>query len=87
MPNGVIKQADFKYDIFSGLLEALAPNKSEQTSRSGLCKRVIRREATETEGLVLDTYMRYNRDNRNEQRQINIDIVDRKMFELLCIPD
>ena len=28
------------------------PNTSEQRSRSGLCKRVIRREATETEGLV-----------------------------------
>ena len=28
------------------------PNTSEKRSRSGLCKRVIRREATETEGLV-----------------------------------
>ena len=28
------------------------PNKSEQRSRSGLCEGVIRREATETKGLV-----------------------------------
>ena len=28
------------------------PNTSEQMSRSGLCEGVIRREATETEGLV-----------------------------------
>ena len=33
-------------------LRSVAPNTSEQRSRSGLCKRVIRREATETEGLV-----------------------------------
>ena len=33
-------------------LRRVAPNTSEQRSRSGLCKRVIRREATETEGLV-----------------------------------
>ena len=30
-----------------------APNTSEQRSRSGLCEGVIRREATETKGLVL----------------------------------
>ena len=35
-------------------LRRVAPNTSEQRSRSGLCKRVIRREATETEGLVKD---------------------------------
>ena len=34
-------------------LRRLAPNTSEQRSRSGLCNRVIRREATETEGLVI----------------------------------
>ena len=34
-------------------LRRVAPNTSEQRSRSGLCKRVIRREATETEGLVV----------------------------------
>ena len=33
-------------------LRRVAPNTSEQRSRSGLCKRLIRREATETEGLV-----------------------------------
>ena len=33
-------------------LRRVAPNTSEQRSRSGLCKRVIRRAATETEGLV-----------------------------------
>ena len=33
-------------------LRRVAPNTSEQRSRSGLCERVIRREATETEGLV-----------------------------------
>ena len=33
-------------------LRGVAPNMSEQRLRSGLCKRVIRREATETEGLV-----------------------------------
>ena len=33
-------------------LRRVAPNTSEQRSRSRLCKRVIRREATETEGLV-----------------------------------
>ena len=34
-------------------LRRAAPNTSEQRSRSGLGKRVIRREATETEGLVI----------------------------------
>ena len=33
-------------------LRCVAPNTSEQRSRSGLCEGVIRREATETEGLV-----------------------------------
>ena len=33
-------------------LRRVAPNTSEQRSRSGLCEEVIRREATETEGLV-----------------------------------
>ena len=33
-------------------LSRVAPNTSEQRSRSGLCEGVIRREATETEGLV-----------------------------------
>ena len=33
-------------------LRRVAPNTSEQRSRSGLCEGVIRREATETEGLV-----------------------------------
>ena len=33
-------------------LRRVAPNTSEQRSRSGLCERVIRREATETEGLI-----------------------------------
>ena len=36
-------------------LRRVASNTSEQRSRSGLCKRVIRREATETEGLVFIT--------------------------------
>ena len=34
-------------------LRRVAPNTSEQRSRSGLCEGVIRREANETEGLVL----------------------------------
>ena len=34
------------------LLKRVAPNMNEQRSRSGLCERVIRREATESEGLV-----------------------------------
>ena len=34
-------------------LRRVAPNRSEQRSRSDLCEKVIRREATETEGLVL----------------------------------
>ena len=34
-------------------LRRVAPNTSEQRSRSSLCEGVIRREATETEGLVL----------------------------------
>ena len=33
-------------------LRGAAPNTNEQRSRSGLCEKVIRREATETEGLV-----------------------------------
>ena len=33
-------------------LRRVAPNTKEPRSRSGLCERVIRREATETEGLV-----------------------------------
>ena len=33
-------------------LRRVAPNMSEQSSRSGLCEGVIRREATEIEGLV-----------------------------------
>ena len=33
-------------------LRRVAPETSEQRSRSGLCEGVIRREATETEGLV-----------------------------------
>ena len=40
-------------------LRRVAPNTSEQRSRSGLCKRVIRREANETEGLVY-IYIRIN---------------------------
>ena len=35
-----------------------APNTSEQRSRSSLCEGVIRREATEIEGLVLVIYMK-----------------------------
>ena len=38
-------------------LRRLAPNTSEQRSRSGLCKRVIRREAAETEGLVFNKFL------------------------------
>ena len=34
-------------------LRRVAPSTSEQRLRSGLCEGVIRREATETEGLVL----------------------------------
>ena len=34
-------------------MRRVALNTSEQRSRSGLCERVIRREATETEGLVI----------------------------------
>ena len=34
-------------------LRRVAPNTIEQRSRSGLCEGVIRREATETEGLVI----------------------------------
>ena len=37
-------------------LRRVAPNTNEQRSRSGLCERVIRREATETKGLVLYIY-------------------------------
>ena len=33
-------------------LRRVAPDMNEHRSRSGLCERVIRREATETEGLV-----------------------------------
>ena len=33
-------------------LRRVPPNTNEQRSRSGLCERVFRREATETEGLV-----------------------------------
>ena len=33
-------------------LRRVAPNTSEQRSRSGLCEGVICREATETKGLV-----------------------------------
>ena len=49
----VIELADFKYDILVVSLRRVAPNTSEQRSRSGLCEGVIRREATETEGLVI----------------------------------
>ena len=34
------------------VLRRVAPNTSEQRSRSGLCEGAIRREATVTEGLV-----------------------------------
>ena len=34
-------------------MRRVAPKMNEQRSRSFLCERVIRREATETEGLVL----------------------------------
>ena len=52
-PNGVIKHTDFKCDMLVVSLRRAAPKTSEQRSRSGLCEGVIRREATETEGLVL----------------------------------
>ena len=39
-------------------LRSVASNTSEQRSRSGLCEGVIRREATETEGLVLEIFER-----------------------------
>ena len=48
----ISNHADFKYDILVVSLRRVAPNTSEQRSRSGLCEGVIRREATETEGLV-----------------------------------
>ena len=35
------------------------PNMNEQRSRSGLCEGVIRREATETEGLVIIIIIAY----------------------------
>ena len=37
----------------SRCLRRAAPNTKKQRSRSRLCERVIRREATETEGLIL----------------------------------
>ena len=41
------------YMAFSEItLRRAAMNTNEQTSRIGFCERVIRREATETEGLV-----------------------------------
>ena len=38
-------------------LRRVAPDTSEQRSRSGLCDGVIRREATETERLVINNYI------------------------------
>ena len=62
-------------------LRRVAPNTSEQRSRSGLCKRVIRREATETEGLVLIKRKgRIKREHlkrknyKNEKQQFNISV-------------
>ena len=52
----MIKHSVFKYDFVIVSLRRVAPNTNEQRSRSGLCERVIRREATETEGLVLYNY-------------------------------
>ena len=46
--------SDFKYDFLVVSLRRVAQNTSEQRSRSGLCGGVIRREATETEGLVIN---------------------------------
>ena len=40
--------------------ERVAPNTNEQRLQSGLCKIVIRHEATETEGFVLFIYERYD---------------------------
>ena len=44
--------ADFKYDFLVVSLRRVSLNTSEQRSRSGLCEGVIRREATQNEGLV-----------------------------------
>ena len=38
------------------------PNMNEQRSRSGLCERVIRRKATETEGIVYIYFSMYHDD-------------------------
>ena len=45
--------ADFEYDFFKISLRRAASNTDERRSRRSLCERVIRREATETEGLVV----------------------------------
>ena len=50
--NGVVKHADFRCDFLGVALRRVEPNTSIQRSRSGLCERVIRREETETEGLI-----------------------------------
>ena len=61
--NRVIKHANFKCNIsivslifpsniFIVRIRRCAPNTNEQRSRNALCERVIRREATKTEGLV-----------------------------------
>ena len=42
------------------------PNMSEQRSRSGLCEGVIRREATETEGLVYNDICIWDFFSRNQ---------------------
>ena len=47
-----MKHADFKFDILSGLIEARSTEYERTKVASGLCEGVIRREATETEGLV-----------------------------------
>ena len=49
---GLIMHADCEYQIPKISLRCGASNTNEQRSRSGFCERVIRREATETEGLV-----------------------------------
>ena len=41
-------------------LRDAAPNTNEQRLRSGLCEKVTRREATETEGLVIKKITKIN---------------------------
>ena len=41
-------------------LRGAAPNTNKQRLRSGLCERVARREATETEGLVIKKITKIN---------------------------